>query len=128
MRMWKVPPKLMCRKHLLGEHLEMHMFNTSLADGKNLQGFINNGILETDYVHQRHAELVEEMEARGYNHQSPLKWPPAPFAEGKINVWEQLVELYRRCPECRKIIEQNPEEVENVRSQEHDRGHRQCSA
>ena len=26
MRMWLVPPQLMCDQHLLGEHLEMHMF------------------------------------------------------------------------------------------------------
>lgn len=32
MRMWMVDPKIMCRKHLLGEHLELHM----------LAGCINN--------------------------------------------------------------------------------------
>jgi hypothetical protein len=30
MRMWMVPPKVMCRKHLLGEHVEIHMLAGSL--------------------------------------------------------------------------------------------------
>ena len=26
MRQWMVDPRLLCRKHLLGEHVENHMF------------------------------------------------------------------------------------------------------
>ena len=33
MRMWNVDPKLMCNKHLLGEHVEMHMFFGTIQKG-----------------------------------------------------------------------------------------------
>ena len=28
MRMWMVNPRIMCRQHLLGEHVEIHMFHS----------------------------------------------------------------------------------------------------
>ena len=33
MRDWKVNPKLLCRQHLLGNHLEVHMFVGTLRRG-----------------------------------------------------------------------------------------------
>lgn len=38
MRMWMLPPETMCRKHLLGEHVELHMLLGSLRRGKTLTG------------------------------------------------------------------------------------------
>jgi hypothetical protein len=43
MRMWMVWPELMCRKHLLGEHVEIHMLLGALNKGHRVQGFINKG-------------------------------------------------------------------------------------
>lgn len=40
MRMWMLPPETMCRKHLLGEHVELHMLLGSLRRGKNIDGFL----------------------------------------------------------------------------------------
>ena len=36
MRMWLVPPSHMCRKHLLGEHVELHMLLGTLKKGKSI--------------------------------------------------------------------------------------------
>ena len=36
MRMWMIDPKLLCRKHLLGEHLEIHMFVGTINKGINV--------------------------------------------------------------------------------------------
>lgn len=36
MRMWMVPPELMCRQHLLGEHVELHMFVGAINKGTSV--------------------------------------------------------------------------------------------
>jgi hypothetical protein len=46
MRMWMVPTKIMCDKHLLGEHVEHHMFLGSLKQGFNLDGYVKNNLFE----------------------------------------------------------------------------------
>ena len=38
MRMWMLPPECMCRKHLLGEHVELHMLLGSMRRGKSIEG------------------------------------------------------------------------------------------
>lgn len=39
MRMWLVPPSHMCRKHLLGEHVELHMLLGTLKKGNPSPAF-----------------------------------------------------------------------------------------
>lgn len=63
----------MCRKHLLGEHLELHMLVGSLTKGRSIQGFLDNGLLEPQNLISRHNRLVKEMIFRGYKHNSPIK-------------------------------------------------------
>ena len=38
MRMWMVPVQYMCRKHLLGEHVEHHMLVGSIHKGLSMRG------------------------------------------------------------------------------------------
>ena len=45
MRMWMLPPAGMCRKHLLGEHVELHMLLGSLRRGKIFRAFYLAGWL-----------------------------------------------------------------------------------
>ena len=72
MRMWLVPPSHMCRKHLLGEHVELHMLLGTLKKGKSITGFLSGGLVDPCRMYKRHGELVREMERRGYAHNSPL--------------------------------------------------------
>ncbi len=101
MRMWNVDPTIMCRNHLLGEHVEMHMFVGSINKKKNLVGYIHGGLVEIHNIRKRHAELAKEMERRGYNHKSAL---PEFFSwtEGNVMSGANLIELTRRCPKCRE--------------------------
>ena len=62
----------MCRKHLLGEHVELHMLLGSLRRGKNIDGFLAGKLVDPRRMFRRHEELVLEMERRGYRHASPL--------------------------------------------------------
>lgn len=99
MRMWMVPPRKMCRKHLLGEHVEIHMAVATLRLGKSVQGFLEKGLLDLSRLRERHDELVREMERRGYRHSSPLGTVPRRLG-GKIDARANARELARRCPEC----------------------------
>jgi hypothetical protein len=102
LRQWHVDPKIMCRQHLLGEHVEHHMFVGTINKGIDLEGYVGNGLIETNTLHSRHDQLVEEMKRRGYNHKSPLlshRLEEIPL--GKVNRVDSLRELLRRCDECR---------------------------
>lgn len=75
MRIWDITPSKLCRKHLLGEHRELHAMWSVLTQGK--KGYSKHpetrrweGKLLALY--NRHEELVSEMLRRNYNHLSPL--------------------------------------------------------
>ena len=106
MRQWLVDPKIMCRKHLLGEHVEHHMIMGSIIKKKNIDGFLKNNLLEPKSLQRRHQELADEMENRGYTHKSPLvvciEGLTATQKNWVIDKDDALKELLRRCPECRE--------------------------
>jgi len=72
MRMWMVNPKILCQKHLFGEHVELHMFIGTLKRKISISGYIENNLLEILSIEQRHSELLTEIIDRKYNHKSPL--------------------------------------------------------
>ena len=98
-----IDAKVMCRQHLLGEHVEIHMLAGTLDKNKSVKGYLEKGLLEVHSMYRRHEELVEEMKRRGYNHCSPLdeKWKSV---EGLGNVDREasFEELVRRCPRCKR--------------------------
>jgi hypothetical protein len=74
-RIWDVDPAMLCRRHLLGEHRELHGLWNIHVLGK--RGYSRHpetirwaGKLAALFA--RHELLVREMERRGYNHGSPL--------------------------------------------------------
>ena len=97
-----VSPRLMCRKHLLGEHVEIHMLVGSLRKGINLDGFFENKLIEIHSIERRHEQLVREMKRRGFRHASPLVKVQKHRA-GKVDRRANLVEMARRCRECREL-------------------------
>jgi hypothetical protein len=102
--MWMVDPSQMCRQHLLGEHVECHMFRGSLLKGRSLQGFLDTGLLDSRQLARRHHDLVAEMTKRGYRHSSPL---PEDFdAMGAVSDVDPVAaarELAVRCDTCRAL-------------------------
>jgi len=101
MRQWMVDPEIMCRKHLLGEHLEHHMFAGAINKGTSMGRFLTNNLLEPASLQSRHDELVAEMKRRGYNHKSTMPQINDPgLLRVTINKTAALTELLRRCPEC----------------------------
>ncbi len=75
MRIWDLPPHILCRQHLLGEHRELHALWTILTKGKS--GYQQHPetirwVGKLSALYGRHEELVMEMEIRGYHHKTPL--------------------------------------------------------
>ncbi len=75
MRIWDISPVILCRKHLLGEHRELHALWTILSQDK--KGYRKHpetirweGKLAA--LFKRHEEEVKEIKRRGWNHYSPL--------------------------------------------------------
>jgi len=75
MRIWDLEPRILCRKHLLGEHRELHAIWSILTNGK--KGYSRHPETmrwrgKLCALYKRHLKLVAEMKRRGYNHASPL--------------------------------------------------------
>lgn len=75
MRIWDIEPSRLCRKHLLGEHRELHALWTILRESK--QGYRHHPetkrwVGKLPALLRRHDALVAEMVRRGYQHRSPL--------------------------------------------------------
>lgn len=102
-------PALMCRKHLLGEHVEMHMFVGVLNRGTSVDGYMLDGLLDLGKLHARHDIVVAEMLARGMNHNSPLGYFKESLAllspNPHMNDHSAMMELVRRCVGCRRLHE-----------------------
>jgi hypothetical protein len=102
--MWNVNPGKMCSKHLIGEHLEMHMFVGNINKGRSIKGYIDKGLVETQNIRWRHDILVREMLRRGLKHNSPLpefKCEP----DGVVDRIKNEIILYNRCIHCKSLMD-----------------------
>jgi len=101
-----VDTRWMCDRHLLGEHVEIHMLVGCLRKGRTIRGYVEKGLVELRSIRKRHDALVREMRRRHMNHASPLpKVIPTPddLPRGaRVDREASLKELTRRCPRCRK--------------------------
>jgi hypothetical protein len=107
MRIWDVDPALLCRRHLLGEHRELHGLWNILVLGKKGYSLHPETLRwrgKLAALHRRHERLVGEMQRRGYRHESPL---PAELATGAVDqdvfidaIEEQLRLLRQKPCEC----------------------------
>ena len=101
--------EVMCRKHLMGEHVECHMFLGTLEKGKKLNGYLSKGLFDLRLLQSRHDELANEMLRRGYKHNSPLNVSKLLLSDsekfyGHVNIEENLKELSNRCFDCDLLI------------------------
>ena len=109
MRQWLVDPKLLCRKHLLGEHVECHMFLGTIKKGISVDGYVSTGLFDPSKLYSRHAELVAEMERRGYGHYSDLEKidvSKCTTLTSFTDVLANTLDLITRCSECKKLHEE----------------------
>ena len=102
MRIWDLPPAILCNKHLIAEHSELHgVWNTITL---NKKGYANHpetmrwrGKLKALYV--RHEEIVEEIIQRGFKHKSPLPKELATgleFQDEYVDSIEEQINILRK--------------------------------
>ena len=109
-RMWMVNPEILCRKHLLGEHGEIHKHRHNFVKKHRMDGRV--GQIEPKSMEKRHNELAKEMTRRGYNHKSPFKQPDVSYLpEMVVDANESIKDLLRRCGECEKRYRRIKNEV-----------------
>lgn len=106
MRIWDINPKLLCRKHLLAEHRELHGLWNVLTKHGGKGGYSRHpetlrwaGKQKALYL--RHEALVKEFVRRGYRHHSPLDECLAvgnPRQRAFINTITEQKELLRNKP------------------------------
>lgn len=75
MRIWDLPPGILCRQHLLGEHRELHALWVVLTEnrrGYSMHPETLRWVGKLGALYARHTALVREMAKRGYRHASPL--------------------------------------------------------
>ena len=107
MRMWMINPKLLCRRHLAGEHFELHKFRHNFVKGHSIKGRI--GQIEPAAMSTRHNELASEMLSRKMNHKSPYELPDLSHynLDGfTIDKEVSISDLTKRCPECAAKIKE----------------------
>lgn len=104
--MWKINPLFLCKKHLLGEHGEIHKHRHNFEKKHSISGRIFPVVqIEPWDMERRHDELAEEMLARGGNHKSSYFLPDLSYlsesernAEADIEL--NILDLISRCPDC----------------------------
>lgn len=103
-RMWCVPTEILCDEHLCGEHAEHHQLVGTILNHPHGEaiaaGHAEKGNIATSRLEERHEELAEEMEQRGFNHESPLEYEGPPFGVGAIDMNHNLSDLLDRCADC----------------------------
>jgi len=113
MRMWMLDPKLLCKKHLLGEHGEIHkhrhIFIKKYRIDKRMFPIVQIMPLK---MQERHDQLVVEMENRDLNHKSPFQQPdvsylPSEYLEAEADLIYNINDLMSRCNACKQRIISN---------------------
>lgn len=103
-----IEPALFCRQHLLGEHNELHklvgVINNHPHGPAIVDGQAEKGNIDTSLITDRHTQLVEEMERRGMNHNSPLSYEDE-LDKGSVDRQRSLRDLKQRCHDCKTRIE-----------------------
>ena len=108
--MWMINPKLLCNKHLLGEHGEIHKHRHNFVKQHKITKRISPVVqIEPENMETRHNALAEEMIARGFNHNSPFVQPDISYLKpderfAKADLSINIIDLKNRCPECANRI------------------------
>jgi len=122
MRMWMIDPKLLCRKHLLGEHGEIHKHRHNFVKQHSIAGRLSPIVqIEPIEMERRHNDLAAEMIRRGCKHQSPYSLPdlsylPHEHIFAKVDQEQSIRDLCERCKDCRERINWSVAEYQPITS------------
>lgn len=115
-----IDPKLLCRKHLLGEHGEIHKHRHNFVKKHRITNRIFPIVqIEPFSMEKRHDDLAIEMVNRGYNHQSPFSQPDISYLPDqeknvRVDISNSIMDLKKRCPECESNIKNHERKLCNL--------------
>jgi hypothetical protein len=110
MRMWGINPELLCNKHLIGEHGEIHKHRHNFVKKHKITNRITPIVqIEPQNMETRHNQLAIEMLRRGFNHNSPYELPDLSHLNdkeryAKIDINISIRDLKNRCPQCNEKL------------------------
>ena len=108
MRMWMIHPSLLCDKHLLGEHGEIHKHRHNFVKQHRIDGRMSPVVqIEPRSMKTRHDELAVEMIRRGMKHASPYEQPDISYLSeeyqlASVDLETSISDLWDRCLDCRE--------------------------
>ena len=105
-RIWCVSVSELDRQHLLGEHAELHCIVGALlgkykAYQNHPQTLRFHGRI--DQLYFRHGEQVQEMQRRGYRHNSPLPASSTPYVYTQEEYLRDHFELLKRQAKAKRV-------------------------
>jgi len=107
MRMWMIKPELMCMKHIVGEHGEIHKHLHNFVKKHSISGRVkaSNVQIEPSSMKKRHDELAKYLK----NHKSPYFQPNLSYLSPNeryavVDQSQSIQDLINRCPDCREKI------------------------
>lgn len=103
--MWGIHPDYMCKKHIIGEHGEIHKHRHNFVKGHSILGRMYPVVqIDPKNMERRHDQL-----ARYLNHKSPYKQPDlSHYSEDllsfEIDIEQSRKDLMDRCPKCKELL------------------------
>jgi len=100
-------PRIMCKKHILGEHGEIHKHRHNFVKKHSIKGRIFPIVqIEPASMKKRHDELAKYL-----NHKSEYEMPdishlPHNQREAKVDKNISISDLSERCEVCRKLMKE----------------------
>lgn len=114
--MWiGVPPSMMCDQHVLGEHKELHQEVGHMKAGNwnTVKGHVRRHQFVPDKVGYRHRMLVETMDRRGMNHDSPIDgWRTSVDTEMVASLMQIVKQVRSQC-DMANVIECNRRDLDD---------------
>jgi hypothetical protein len=123
--MWMIDPKILCDKHLLGEHGEIHKHRHNFVkQHKMTKRIFPVTQIEPSAMGRRHDELAAELLRRGMNHKSPFEQPdisylPVDQQLAVVDPIYSLKDLRHRCSACAERIDYMFDESIDLEWEEH---------
>lgn len=89
---------------------ELHKHKWTFEKKHDKAGYIRNNCIEPQSMQARHDLLAEEMQSRGYKHNSPYTAPDISYLPNwqrdyVVNVEDSIRDLKLRCKECFKGLD-----------------------
>ena len=111
-RMWAVHPNVMCKRHLMEEHNNLHKFVSMIKRDSDLTRYKEKRFIDPKALPHRHGLIIKEFQKRGIKHSSPLSSKDINTVQmdwnevrHKLDSYRDVNELYDKCFQCKRRMD-----------------------